>query len=220
MGLSDEQQRDLTELIWAARDGVITEVGVAQLEQLVHEEPEARRIYVQSTDMIAELLWTSAAGRELEPADASVAGDADIPHVVVKDPIETRRKRRGFGRIVNGLRPHKHPIAFASVCVGLTAVWCFALFGVMWWSLGPPTQPVVAQAVAHITGTHGAVWDEGSETATAESRIAGLLAGGIPGFTIAMAVVLTLPFTFGMPPLQGLATMIGVFVGGLSGGFD
>ncbi len=48
--------------------------------------------------------------------------------------------------------------------------------------------------------------------------IAGLLAGGIPGFTIAMAIVLTLPFTFGMPPLQGLATMIGVFVGGLSGG--
>ena len=46
----------------------------------------------------------------------------------------------------------------------------------------------------------------------------GLLAGGIPGFTIAMAIVLTLPFTFGMAPLQGLATMIGVFVGGLSGG--
>ena len=48
--------------------------------------------------------------------------------------------------------------------------------------------------------------------------IAGLLAGGIPGFTITMAVVLTLPFTFGMEPIQGLATMIGVFVGGLSGG--
>jgi putative tricarboxylic transport membrane protein len=31
-------------------------------------------------------------------------------------------------------------------------------------------------------------------------------------------VVLTLPFTFGMPAEQGLATMIGVFVGGLSGG--
>ena len=28
---------------------------------------------------------------------------------------------------------------------------------------------------------------------------AGLLAGSIPGFTIAMAVVLTLPFTFSMP---------------------
>ncbi|HEX9648523.1 MAG TPA: tripartite tricarboxylate transporter permease [Alphaproteobacteria bacterium] len=47
---------------------------------------------------------------------------------------------------------------------------------------------------------------------------AGLIAGAIPGFTIAMAVVLTLPFTFGMAPIQGLATMIGVFVGGLSGG--
>ena len=47
---------------------------------------------------------------------------------------------------------------------------------------------------------------------------AGLIAGAIPGFTITMAIVLTLPFTFGMPPIQGLATMLGVFVGGLSGG--
>ena len=47
---------------------------------------------------------------------------------------------------------------------------------------------------------------------------AGLLAGSVPGFTIAMAVVLTLPFTFSMPPAQGLATMISVLVGGLSGG--
>ena len=47
---------------------------------------------------------------------------------------------------------------------------------------------------------------------------AGLLAGAIPGFTIAMAVVLTLPFTFSMPPEQGLAMMISVLVGGLSGG--
>ena len=46
----------------------------------------------------------------------------------------------------------------------------------------------------------------------------GLMAGAIPGFTIAMAIVLTLPFTFGMPPAQGLAIMISVFVGGLSGG--
>ncbi|MGA1782038.1 tripartite tricarboxylate transporter permease [Alphaproteobacteria bacterium LSUCC0226] len=47
---------------------------------------------------------------------------------------------------------------------------------------------------------------------------AGLMAGSIPGFTIAMAIVLTLPFTFSMPPAQGLATMISVLVGGLSGG--
>ena len=46
----------------------------------------------------------------------------------------------------------------------------------------------------------------------------GLIAGAIPGFTIAMAVVLTLPFTFGMPAHLGLATMVSVLVGGLSGG--
>ncbi len=46
----------------------------------------------------------------------------------------------------------------------------------------------------------------------------GLIAGAIPGFTIAMAAVLTLPFTFSMPPEQGLATMVSVLVGGLSGG--
>jgi len=46
----------------------------------------------------------------------------------------------------------------------------------------------------------------------------GLVAGAIPGFTIAMAVVLTLPFTFSMPPEQGVATMVSVMVGGLSGG--
>ena len=43
----------------------------------------------------------------------------------------------------------------------------------------------------------------------------GLIAGAIPGFTIAMAVVLTLPFTFSMPPEQGLATMVSVLVGGI-----
>ena len=48
--------------------------------------------------------------------------------------------------------------------------------------------------------------------------LAGILAGAIPGFTIAMGVILTLPFTFGMTAIQGLATMLGVFVGGFSGG--
>jgi putative tricarboxylic transport membrane protein len=48
--------------------------------------------------------------------------------------------------------------------------------------------------------------------------LAGLIAGAIPGFTITMAVVLTLPFTFGMPPVEGLSTMIGVYVGALTGG--
>lgn len=48
--------------------------------------------------------------------------------------------------------------------------------------------------------------------------IAGLIGGAIPGITITMTVILVLPFTFGMSALQGLATMVGVYVGGESGG--
>lgn len=48
--------------------------------------------------------------------------------------------------------------------------------------------------------------------------IVGILAGLIPGFTVAMAIVLTLPLTFGMDPVAGVSAMIGVFVGGMSGG--
>ncbi len=48
--------------------------------------------------------------------------------------------------------------------------------------------------------------------------LAGIIAGAIPGFTITMAIILTLPFTFAMSPTVGIATMLGVFVGGLSGG--
>jgi putative tricarboxylic transport membrane protein len=48
--------------------------------------------------------------------------------------------------------------------------------------------------------------------------VAGLIGGAIPGVTITMTIILVLPFTFGMTPLQGLATMIGVYVGGESGG--
>jgi putative tricarboxylic transport membrane protein len=48
--------------------------------------------------------------------------------------------------------------------------------------------------------------------------LAGLVAGSIPGFTITMAVVLALPFTFGMSPIEGLSPMLGVYVGGLTGG--
>ena len=46
----------------------------------------------------------------------------------------------------------------------------------------------------------------------------GIFCGCIPGFTIAMAVALLLPFTFGMSPIHGLCTMLGAFVGGLTGG--
>ncbi|WP_340118223.1 tripartite tricarboxylate transporter permease [Pelagibius sp. 7325] len=48
--------------------------------------------------------------------------------------------------------------------------------------------------------------------------IAGIVAAAIPGFTITMAIILTLPLTFAMPPLQGIAVMLSVYVGGYTGG--
>lgn len=48
--------------------------------------------------------------------------------------------------------------------------------------------------------------------------VAGIIVGSIPGFTITMGVALTLPFSFGMDPVNGIALMMGVQVGGSSGG--
>ncbi|HEX9014996.1 MAG TPA: tripartite tricarboxylate transporter permease [Chloroflexota bacterium] len=48
--------------------------------------------------------------------------------------------------------------------------------------------------------------------------LAGIIIGLIPGLTITMGVILVLPFTYGMQPAEGLTTMMGVWVGGASGG--
>ncbi len=48
--------------------------------------------------------------------------------------------------------------------------------------------------------------------------IAGIIVGSIPGFTITMGVALTLPFSFSMDPVNGIALMMGVQVGGSAGG--
>src|SRR5665647_3732327 len=47
---------------------------------------------------------------------------------------------------------------------------------------------------------------------------AGMVFGAIPGLTAALGVTLMLPFTFAMPPQEGLAILIGIYVGGISGG--
>ncbi|MFQ5683908.1 MAG: tripartite tricarboxylate transporter permease [Candidatus Binatia bacterium] len=72
--------------------------------------------------------------------------------------------------------------------------------------------------MANVAAAFGNVFTPGTLALIAAGTLAGIVAGAIPGFTIAMAVILTLPFTFGMTPLQGSATMMGVFVGGYSGG--
>jgi len=64
----------------------------------------------------------------------------------------------------------------------------------------------------------GSVFEPKIFLSMATGILAGLIGGAIPGITITMTVILVLPFTFGMDPLQGIATMVGVYVGGESGG--
>ena len=48
--------------------------------------------------------------------------------------------------------------------------------------------------------------------------VLGLIFGVIPGLTAALGVSLILPLTYVMTPTEGLATLIGIYVGGISGG--
>jgi len=52
----------------------------------------------------------------------------------------------------------------------------------------------------------------------AVGTLIGIVGGALPGVTITMTVIIVLPFTFGLDPLQGLAAMTGVYVGGSAGG--
>lgn len=46
----------------------------------------------------------------------------------------------------------------------------------------------------------------------------GIIFGAIPGLTATMAVALCLPLTFGMEPLLSICLMVGLYIGGISGG--
>lgn len=67
-------------------------------------------------------------------------------------------------------------------------------------------------------GALGAILSPTTLLSLTAGTLAGIVGGAIPGVTITMTVILVLPFTYGMEPLQGIATMIGVYVGGETGG--
>lgn len=48
--------------------------------------------------------------------------------------------------------------------------------------------------------------------------ILGIIFGAIPGLSATMAVVLFLPMSFGMKPINGISLLIGLYLGGISGG--
>ena len=47
----------------------------------------------------------------------------------------------------------------------------------------------------------------------------GIVFGSIPGLTATMAVAIFLPITFTMEPVSGMALLMGLYIGGMSGGF-
>jgi putative tricarboxylic transport membrane protein len=46
----------------------------------------------------------------------------------------------------------------------------------------------------------------------------GITAGALPGLSASMAVILMLPFTYGMEPVQSIVVLVGVYVGAMCGG--
>lgn len=48
--------------------------------------------------------------------------------------------------------------------------------------------------------------------------IIGIIFGSIPGLSATMAIVLFLPMSFGMEPMNGISLLIGLYMGGISGG--
>lgn len=46
----------------------------------------------------------------------------------------------------------------------------------------------------------------------------GLVFGSIPGLTATMAIAITLPMTFGMEPIVAMSLLMGLYIGGVSGG--
>ena len=46
----------------------------------------------------------------------------------------------------------------------------------------------------------------------------GLIFGVIPGLTAMLAIIILIPVTYGMPPVTGVSMLIGVYIGGISGG--
>lgn len=48
--------------------------------------------------------------------------------------------------------------------------------------------------------------------------IVGIIFGSIPGLSATMAVVLFLPLSFGLEPANGISLLIGLYMGGISGG--
>ena len=48
--------------------------------------------------------------------------------------------------------------------------------------------------------------------------VIGIVFGAIPGLTATMAIALGLPLTYGLDPVNGMSLLLGLYIGGVSGG--
>lgn len=48
--------------------------------------------------------------------------------------------------------------------------------------------------------------------------VTGIIVGAMPGLTYSMGIILLLPFTFVLPPIPAMAVLLGVYIGGMTGG--
>ena len=46
----------------------------------------------------------------------------------------------------------------------------------------------------------------------------GIIFGAVPGLTATLALIMFLPVTYTMDPIQGMSTLVALYVGGISGG--
>lgn len=53
---------------------------------------------------------------------------------------------------------------------------------------------------------------------TAAGVALGIIFGSIPGLSATMAIALCLPMTYGLEPISGMALLVGLYIGGVSGG--
>ncbi|RDE07894.1 tripartite tricarboxylate transporter permease [Pelagibacterium lacus] len=77
---------------------------------------------------------------------------------------------------------------------------------------------MLGQAVANLGETIPLFFTLNNMILISAGVLFGLFVGAIPGFSTSMALVLLLPFTFGINPINGLSLMIGVLIGSISGG--
>lgn len=72
--------------------------------------------------------------------------------------------------------------------------------------------------VIDVMGGFGLLWDVRVLSLLVGSVAMGIFVGAIPGLTATLAIALLLPLTFGLDAVEGIAMLMGIYIGGIYGG--